>query len=107
MASIGLPGLANFAGEVMVFFAGFADWKNAQGQIDLGWVQITTIISLWGVVISAVYMLRAYRNIFQGPLVPKTTNASDITLEDKIPAYLLAITLLVIGIYPKLLLNLL
>ena len=53
MASIGLPGLANFAGEVMVFFAGFADWKNAQGQIDLGWVQITTIISLWGVVISA------------------------------------------------------
>jgi len=104
MASIGLPGLANFAGEVMVFFAGFADWKNAEGQIDLGWVQITTIIALWGVVLSAVYMLRAYRNIFQGPLMKNTTDATDISTSDKIPAYLLAATLLVVGVYPKILL---
>ncbi|MBK1830449.1 NADH-quinone oxidoreductase subunit M [Verrucomicrobiaceae bacterium R5-34] len=102
MASIGLPGLANFAGEVMVFFAGFADWKPADG---LGWVQWTTIIALWGVVLSAVYMLRAYRNIFQGPLVRDTKPATDLHICEKIPAYLLATTLLVVGIYPQILLQ--
>ncbi len=102
MASIGLPGLANFAGEVMVFFAGFADWSPQDG---MGWIQITTIIALWGVVLSAVYMLRAYRNIFQGPLVKNTTNATDISCCDKIPTYLLAGTLLVVGIYPQILLQ--
>jgi len=102
MASIGLPGLANFAGEVMVFFAGFADWKPADG---LGWVQVTTIIALWGVVLSAVYMLRAFRNTFQGPLVKSTEGASDISYCEKIPAYLLAATLLVVGIYPKIILQ--
>lgn len=102
MASIGLPGLANFAGEVMVFFAGFADWSPADG---LGWVQITTIIALWGVVLSAVYMLRAYRNIFQGPLVKTSKDAGDIPLCERIPTYLLAGTLLVVGIYPQILLK--
>ena len=34
MASIGLPVLANFAGEVMVFFAGFDDWKDASGPVS-------------------------------------------------------------------------
>lgn len=102
MASIGLPGLANFAGEVMVFFAGFADWKPADG---LGWVQVTTIIALWGVVLSAVYMLRAFRNTFQGPLVKSTEGASDLHCCEKIPAYLLATTLLVVGVYPNLLLQ--
>jgi NADH-quinone oxidoreductase subunit M len=102
MASIGLPGLANFAGEVMVFFAGFADWSPTDG---LGWVQITTIIALWGVVLSAVYMLRAFRNTFQGPLVKSTENASDIHYCEKIPTYILATTLLVVGVYPKILLQ--
>ena len=86
----------------MVFFAGFADWKPAEG---LGWVQITTIIALWGVVLSAVYMLRAFRNTFQGPLVKSTQNAADISYCEKIPAYLLAATLLVVGVYPNLLLQ--
>ena len=102
MASIGLPGLANFAGEVMVFFAGFADWSPKDG---LGWVQITTIIALWGVVLSAVYMLRAFRNIFQGPLVKKTSDACDICSCDVIPAYLLSAVLLIVGIYPQLILQ--
>ncbi|BDS08940.1 NADH dehydrogenase subunit M [Oceaniferula spumae] len=102
MASIGLPGLANFAGEVMVFFAGFADWKPADG---MGWVQVTTIIALWGVVLSAVYMLRAYRNIFQGPLVRDTETATDLHICEKIPTYLLAATLLVVGVYPQILLQ--
>lgn len=104
MASIGLPGLANFAGEVMVFLSSFQNYDASTG---LGPVQIACILSIWGVVISAVYMLRAYRQIFQGPAVKSTESVADLTLADKIPAVLLVVALLAVGLYPNLLLNLL
>lgn len=104
MASIGLPGLANFSGEVLVFLSAFKDYSPTAG---LGPVQIACILSIWGVVISAVYMLRAYRRIFQGPSVKLTTSAPDITFADRAPALLLIIALLAVGLYPNLLLNLL
>ena len=104
MASIGLPGLANFPGEVLVFLSSFQGYDPTAG---LGPVQIACILSIWGVVISAVYMLRAYRNIFQGPGIASTEAAPDLSLTDRIPAILLAIALLAVGLYPNLLLNLL
>lgn len=104
MASIGLPGLANFAGEVMVFLSAFKNYDPAAG---LGPVQIACILAIWGVVISAVYMLRAYRKIFQGPTVRATEAAADLTLADRIPVLLLAAALLAVGLYPNLLLSLL
>ncbi len=104
MASIGLPGLANFSGEVLVFLSAFKDYNGTSG---LGPVQIACILSIWGVVISAVYMLRAYRNIFQGPSVKSTEAAADITFTQRIPAILLIIALFAVGLYPNLLLNLL
>lgn len=104
MASIGLPGLANFSGEVLVFLSAFKDYSPTAG---LGPVQIACILSIWGVVISAVYMLRAYRRIFQGPAVKLTTAAPDLTLADRAPALILIVALLAVGLYPNLLLNLL
>ncbi|MEM1084091.1 MAG: NADH-quinone oxidoreductase subunit M [Verrucomicrobiota bacterium] len=103
MASIGLPGLANFAGEVMVFISSFTAYDPAEG---LGPVQITCILAIWGVVISAVYMLRAYRNIFQGPAVPSTESAADLSMADRVPAILLAVVLFIVGIFPNILLGL-
>lgn len=104
MASIGLPGLANFAGEVMVFISSFRDYKPENG---LGPVQITCILAVWGVVISAVYALRAYRKTFQGPSNKATEGAADLTLAERAPAILLAAVLLAVGIFPNLLLSLL
>jgi NADH-quinone oxidoreductase subunit M len=104
MASIGLPGLANFSGEVLVFLSAF---KSYNGTAGLGPVQIACILSIWGVVISAVYMLRAYRNIFQGPSVKSTEAAADITFCQRIPALLLILVLFAVGLCPNLLLNLL
>ncbi|MFT3990599.1 MAG: NADH-quinone oxidoreductase subunit M [Luteolibacter sp.] len=104
MASIGLPGLANFSGEVLVFLSSFRDYSPVNG---LGPVQIACIFAIWGVVISAVYMLRAYRRIFQGPSVKLTESAADLTCAEKIPAILLILALLAVGLYPNLLLNLL
>lgn len=104
LASIGLPGLANFSGEVMVFLAGFKGF-TVSPECGLGPVQIATILALWGVVISAVYMLRAFRKTFQGPTVTATDGSADLTFSERIPAVLLAICLLVPGLFPNTLLH--
>lgn len=104
MASIGLPGLANFSGELLVFLSGFADYDPAEG---FGIIQIATILALWGVVISAVYGLRAFRHSFQGPTVPSTEAVSDMHWCERIAPVFLAAVLLAVGVYPNLLLNLL
>jgi NADH-quinone oxidoreductase subunit M len=107
-ASIGLPGLANFAGEVMIFMGSFANGNSAstfipsQGLTTLHW---TVILALWGVVISAVYMLRGYRSIFQG--TPQTgLFMSDPASGQWLPLVLLAAVLLAVGCFPSLLLEL-
>jgi NADH-quinone oxidoreductase subunit M len=102
MASIGLPGLANFAGEIMVFLSGFKNWEPTEGLSPVQWA---TIFALWGLVISAVYMLRAFRQTFQGPPVPATENATDLTNAQRFPAIILSIALLVVGLYPNSLLD--
>ncbi|MCU0781468.1 MAG: NADH-quinone oxidoreductase subunit M [Akkermansiaceae bacterium] len=102
MASIGLPGLANFAGEVLVFFAAFKSYQPGAG---LGPVQIACVLSIWGVVISAVYMLRAYRTVFQGPPPASATPGDEIPFLQRVPALLLIVVLFGVGCYPNLLLN--
>ena len=101
-ASIGLPGLANFAGEVMVFIGAF----GGGGSTQIGPLQWTVILSLWGVVMSAVYMLRAYRQVFQGSAASGLF-MNDPSLSQRLPLMLLAAVLLIAGCCPWLLLNLL
>ncbi len=100
-ASIGLPGFANFSAELLVFLGGFAN-KPAD---HLGPLQITTILALWGVVISAVYMLRAFRKVFKGEPSEAVTGATDLKCCGRIPVLLLLIALLVTGFFPYLLMQ--
>ncbi|MEM6278920.1 MAG: NADH-quinone oxidoreductase subunit M [Verrucomicrobiota bacterium] len=97
-ASAGLPGFANFAAEVAVFFGAFKETGES-----LGWLQWTTIIALWGVVISAVYMLRAFRNLFLGTPEEKMAKPTDMTLAGRLPYFLLLATLIAVGFVPELL----
>lgn len=102
-ASIGLPGLANFAGEAMIFFSTFSNFQAAEGFTFL---QVATVLSLWGVVISAVYTLRAYRKLFFGQ-ASAGLHVSDPGLGLRVPMFLLAAALLVVGVYPGSLLQVL
>lgn len=100
MASIGLPGLANFPGELLTFFAGFWHWTPSEG---FTWPVLTTMIALWGVVLSAIYMLRAYASVFQGGPSSLTEGLTPLTLVEKAPAWLLAASLILFGIFPHIL----
>jgi NADH-quinone oxidoreductase subunit M len=97
-ASIGLPGFANFASELMVFFGA---WKTGGATLSFGPVQIATICALWGVVISAVYMLRAYRQMFMGEPQGNTATVTDPAGSARCAVLILLAALLVGGLWPK------
>ncbi len=97
-AAIGLPGFANFAAEVMVFFGAFRVGADLQG---LHVFQVVTVLALWGVVISAVYMLRAYRAIFMGPPNDKWSALPDLAIALRLPVILLVATTLLVGFFPN------
>ncbi len=100
-ASIGLPGFGNFAAEIMVFLGGFAEKPSDH----LAPLQVATILALWGVVISAVYMLRAFRQVFQGEPAEVCTRATDLSGTSRAPILLLLVALLATGFFPELLLQ--
>lgn len=100
-ASIGLPGFANFAAEIPIYFGAFSG--EATGMT---WIRWAVVGALWGVVISAVYMLRSYRWIFMGP-IKNTKSVSDTVLDlswvERAPALILIAGLLLVGFVPDIL----
>ncbi len=103
-ASIGLPGFANFAAEVMVFFGAFGVGAEWQGFHIF---QVATVLALWGVVISAVYMLRAYRAIFMGAPNERLSAAPDLARALRLPIVLLIAATMIVGFFPNTFLRLL
>jgi len=103
-AAIGLPGFANFAAEVLVFFGAYAVGVSWDG---LHLFQVATILALWGVVISTVYMLRAYGAIFMGPPNERFKVCGDLARNLRLPVILLITATLVVGFFPNTVLRLL
>ncbi len=97
-AAIGLPGLANFAGEIMIFFGAF---KNGWAMDGFHLFQIATVLALWGVVISTVYMLRAYRKAFMGTTSEQWRLLVDLRPGLRVPVTLLVGALLCYGFFPQ------
>jgi NADH-quinone oxidoreductase subunit M len=97
-AAVGLPGFANFAGEIMIFFGAFQNgWEMDRFHI----FQIATVLALWGVVISTVYMLRAYRQTFMGSLSERWREVVDVRPTLRVPVALVIGGLLCYGFFPQ------
>ncbi len=92
-AGCGLPGFANFAGEITVLFGAWTVFPQV------------TILACWGaLIIGAVYALRAVRNILHGPLPDKWAGVADAPhLWRKLPFVILLASLLIFGCFPGLL----
>jgi NADH-quinone oxidoreductase subunit M len=94
MAGCGLPGFANFVGEVSVFFGA---WSQPP-------LHMVTIFAVWGaLIIGAVYMLRAVRAVMHGPVAIKFTDVMDANAWRKLPLLILIGSLLLFGFFPRLL----
>jgi NADH-quinone oxidoreductase subunit M len=111
LAGCGLPGFANFAGEITVFFGAWSIPAFEAGQKLTHPLQeyslqfrVVTIIAIWSaLVIGAVYMLRAIRNLLHGEPDIDAPKVEDIAHWKKLPYALLIGVLLLFGCYPKLL----
>lgn len=93
LAGCGLPGFANFAGEVTIFFGAWA-----------AGLKVVTVIAAWSaLVIGGLYMMRAIRNILHGPRGDDWAKASDVSPLIATALGLLLAALLVFGFAPWLL----
>src|SRR5205807_3829640 len=97
-AAIGLPGFANFASEIMIFFGAF---KNGWTMDGFHIFQVATVLAFWGVVISTVYMLRAYRKAFMGTISEQWKHLVDLRPTLRVPVTLLVGALLCYGFFPQ------
>lgn len=94
-ASIGLPGFANFWAEIAIFLS---LWEFAP------WMLYPAVA---GVVISAVYGLRAVANIFLGQPSAQFKNSfesagiQDISMKERIPVVILLVALVGVGFWPR------
>jgi len=97
-AAIGLPGLANFASEILIFFGAIRNgWEMQRFHI----FQIATVLALWGVVISTVYMLRAYRSTFMGTMNERWGKLVDLGAGQRVSVALLIAGLIWFGFFPQ------
>ncbi|MBI1237617.1 MAG: NADH-quinone oxidoreductase subunit M [Alphaproteobacteria bacterium] len=91
MANVGLPGTSGFVGEIMAMIGTFqvSTWAAAGAAI--------------GVILSAVYMLTAYRNLVLGDLTnPKLAQINDMNIREWAIFLPLIIATLVLGFFSTL-----
>ena len=93
LASAGLPGFANFIAELLVFFGSWNSYR---------W---SALAAVFGIVITAFYMLRAVRTGFFGPLNPRWAGLKDATVFERVPYLILLAGLLIVGCWPRFLLE--
>jgi NADH-quinone oxidoreductase subunit M len=93
-ASIGLPGLNGFVGEFLVLMGSYAS------------LPVYAILAAFGVVLAAVYFLWAYERVFTGvPDKEENRILADLTPVEIGVLAPLAVVIIVLGLYPKVLLD--
>jgi NADH-quinone oxidoreductase subunit M len=88
LASLGLPGLANFAGEILVLLGTF--------QTHPVWAAIALV----GIVFTAAYMLRLVQGVVWGPVEGRPT-LPDLTSREWLILLPMAVLVLWLGVYPE------
>ncbi|MEE8408589.1 MAG: NADH-quinone oxidoreductase subunit M [Myxococcota bacterium] len=95
-ASLGLPGLIGFVGEVMVFLGAW----GAPRAIGSGY-RILVIISLTSVVITAAYYLWTLQRMFLGRFNDKWKDLTPgLSLRERLTIYPLAAMTIAFGLFP-------
>ena len=88
MASAGVPGMVGFISEFIVFRGSFAVFP------------VQTLLSMIGTGLTAVYFLILMNRAFFGRLSAQVTNLPRVFWSDRIPAVILAVLIVILGIQP-------
>ncbi|EID42665.1 NADH-quinone oxidoreductase subunit M [Parageobacillus thermoglucosidasius] len=91
LASLGLPGMSGFVSEFTAFFGLF---QTAPAVAAAGTL---------GIIMTAVYLLRAVLNITFGTSKSGGAQAFDMSLTEAVPVFVLLALIIMIGVYPRIL----
>jgi len=96
MGSLGLPGLAGFVSEFMVMRGAWSGFT------------VYTVLSMAGLLITGIYVLKSIQKVLYGPLAHEWEHhpLSDINWREVLGIAPLMIAMLILGIYPTFLVNL-
>lgn len=94
LASLGLPGLSGFVGEFLSFLGLFGTMK---------WI---TAIGVLGILFAAIYVLRSILNITYGGTPASFENLKDARFIEALPMITLAALIVLLGVYPSILTDL-
>ena len=94
VASLGMPGLGNFVGEILVLFGAFKAWP---------WL---TVVAGLGLVFAAVYALSLMQRSFQGPAREPHAPMPDFGARELAAQLPLALGLVWLGLFPQTVLDL-
>lgn len=93
LASLGLPGMSGFVAEFLVFLGTFPSWP---------W---QTVLAVVAIVITAGYTLWVLQRILFGPPDERWAHLKDASFVDAVPIITLIAVIVLIGVYPSLLTN--
>ena len=109
LASIGLPGLGGFVGELLVLIGAFH--RGFTWPLDSWGIQfrVIAVAAVFGVVLAAWYMLWLVERVFFGPLSePGHGDAippADLTARESLALVLLSVPIVAVGLWPELFLR--
>src|SRR5690606_12418738 len=100
MSSIGVPGTNGFVGEFMVIMGTFM--SSSLGNF----AHLQGILAALGVILAAVYMLSVVQKVFFGPLNnEKNKKLAAINVRESIAVVPMIAMLIILGLFPKILLD--
>ena len=91
---MGVPGFASFWAELLVFVAA------------IGRFPLLGVLAVAGLVVSALFMLRVFKQAFFGPANPAWEHLQDIGPFMAVPRVILIAVLLIFGFFPSWVLDL-
>lgn len=105
LTSMGMPGFSGFVAEFPIFMGLFEASEDVTLQIGnytmSNYYSVIAIIAVLGIIITAAYVLRVAHQVFFGEFdAEKFPEVGNIAWSDRIILLLLAVPLMVLGLYP-------
>lgn len=93
LATLALPGLAGFVGEMMVLIGAYQRYQAA------------AVLATAGLVLAAIYVLWAYQRVMTGQPTPAVTKMRDLNPIEILAMTPVAVALVVLGFVPQLVID--
>jgi NADH-quinone oxidoreductase subunit M len=98
LASLGLPGTSGFAAEFITFVGSYS-------SLAVTGIRIYTIVGVFGIVLTAGYILWMLQRVFYGPPLEKFSDVPDANNVEKVCIFSFVAAIMLVGIYPAILTN--